>query len=321
MHSFRLQAVACDVIHLVNPEQLPNLPKDAYVLGEGTNTVFLSDFDRPIVKVELKGIKVQEQRDHWLVSAAAGENWHELVCELLRLGIYGLENLALIPGTVGAAPVQNIGAYGREAADFISHVKAWNISTRQVLTLPCEQCEFGYRDSRFKREAGDWLIVEVQFQIPKLWQPEISYGELQSIEPPITALKIFNTVIATRQRKLPDPKELPNAGSFFKNPLISESELERLLGQYPKLPNYRTETSTIKVAAGWLIDNLGLKGYQLGQVAVHKNQALVLVNYGNATGDDLRKLARYIQQRVYEEYGINIEPEVRLLGRNGLESL
>ncbi|CUA84228.1 UDP-N-acetylmuramate dehydrogenase [Pseudidiomarina woesei] len=321
LHSFRLHGKAHEVISLKHISQLSTLPQQAYVLGEGSNTIFLDDFAPPIVKVELKGLSIKETEIHWKVSVGAGENWHNLVSELLNRGIFGFENLALIPGTVGAAPVQNIGAYGREVSEFIEIVYAWDRQANRLVEFTKQQCNFAYRDSIFKKDAGRWLIVEVKFAIPKQWQPEVSYGELRALGSPVTAQQIFDEVIATRRRKLPDPEEIPNAGSFFKNPIVTVAELQELLKKYPKMPNFDLGDNKVKLAAGWLIDNLGLKGFSTGQAAVHKNQALVLVNLGEATAADLLLLARTIRGKVIEAYGVELEAEVRLLGRQGLITL
>lgn len=321
LHSFRLHGKAHEVISLKHTSQLSALPQQAYILGEGSNTIFLGDFELPIVKVELKGLSVKESETHWQVTVGAGENWHHLVSELLNQGVLGLENLALIPGTVGAAPVQNIGAYGREVSEFIETVQAWDRQTKQLVEFSNQECNFGYRDSIFKKYAGRWLIVEVKFAIPKQWQPEVSYGELRALGTPVTAQQIFKEVIATRQRKLPAPEEIPNAGSFFKNPIVSLAELHQLLKKYPKMPHFELGDNKVKLAAGWLIDNLGLKGFSIGQAAVHANQALVLVNLGGASATDLLLLARTVRSKVIEAYGVELEAEVRLLGRQGLITL
>lgn len=321
LHSFRLPAKASNILYLKDIEQLAAIPKDAYVLGEGTNTIFLEDFEHPVVKVELAGIAISETDSDWIVCVGAGENWHRLIINLMQRNIYGLENMALIPGTVGAAPVQNIGAYGREVGQFIYSVTAWDRKAQQLVELNNSACEFAYRDSLFKRDPERWLIIEVTFNIPKLWVPETSYGELKNITEPPTAKRIFDEVIAIRQRKLPDPKVLPNAGSFFKNPIITHAQLATLLRKYPNVPYFETNNGDIKVAAGWLIDKLGLKGFHVGRASVHHNQALVLVNQGGASGAELLELASYIQHCVANEYGIDIDPEVRLLGRQGLRTL
>lgn len=321
MHSFRLPAKANKIIYLKDISELSSLPSDAYILGAGSNTVFLEDFERPIVKVELQGICIQESASDWLVTVGAGENWHQLVCKLMERGVFGFENMALIPGTVGAAPVQNIGAYGREIADFIKTVQAWHLGRKELVTLTQSDCKFAYRDSLFKREAGDWIITEVCFAIPKQWEPEISYGELRQLQQPITAKAIFDAVISTRQRKLPDPDLVPNAGSFFKNPVVSQRKLTTLLDEHPNMPYFTVSEGTFKLAAGWLIDALGLKGFQHGGAAVHRHQALVLINAGNATGTDVVALAKYIQAEIRNVYGVELEPEVRLLGAKGLIAL
>lgn len=321
LHSFRLPAKAESVICLTNEQQLHQLPANAYVLGAGSNTLFINDFTCPIIRVELTGIVVEETFSSWRIDVAAGENWHNFVCQMMERHIYGFENLALIPGTVGAAPVQNIGAYGREVSDFIVTVVAWDRQRKCFVRFNNKDCLFAYRDSKFKREAGRWLITRVEFEVPKSWLPEVSYGELKALSTDATAEDIFKQVIAIRQRKLPDPTVTPNAGSFFKNPIVSRERLAMLLERFPAIPHYCTSDDQVKLAAGWLIDNLNLKGYQIGGAAVHQNQALVLINKENATGDDVLSLAKHIKAKVNAAYGIDLEAEVRLLGKQGLITL
>ncbi|RUO60715.1 UDP-N-acetylmuramate dehydrogenase [Pseudidiomarina marina] len=321
LHTFRLPAKAQDIIFLDSQEQVNDIPSDAYILGGGSNTIFLTDFKKPIVCVRVKGIKVRQAKEHWSVKVGAGEDWHNLVLFLNKKGIHGLENLALIPGTVGAAPVQNIGAYGREVSDFIDYVQVWDRQERKLVNVSTVDCQFGYRDSIFKQYPMRWVILEVHFLIPKLWQPELSYGELKALNQPVSATDILNKVIAIRTAKLPDPKVIPNAGSFFKNPVISRSKYSELIERFPTMPYFELATGEIKLAAGWLIDHLNLKGFKIGGAAVHMQQALVLINSGGATGADVVKLARHILSVVYENYGIELEAEVRLLDEKGLVSL
>src|SRR5690554_6147134 len=318
LHSFRLSAKAETVIYLTNEQQLPVVPTDAYILGAGSNTLFIEDFSKPLVKVELKGIFISETPSSWRIEVAAGENWHDFVCQMMDKQILGFENLALIPGTVGAAPVQNIGAYGREVSDFILEVVAWDRQERCLANFNNKACLFTYRDSKFKREAGRWLIIKVIFSVPKAWVPERSYGELSLLADTATATDIFNEVVQVRRRKLPDPSITPNAGSFFKNPIIPNEQLANLLERYPTLPHYKISDNQSKLAAGWLIDHLNLKGYQIGGAAVHQNQALVLINQSHATGSDVIRLAKEIKARVFATYQVNLEVEVRLLGKQGL---
>lgn len=321
LHTFQLPAEAQQLIVLNDASQLPTIPANAYILGAGSNTLFIEDFTLPLVRIELKGIDIKECDDAWQITVAAGEDWHQFVCKLLDQGINGLENLALIPGTVGAAPVQNIGAYGREVSQFVTSVLAWDRATQKTTRLDNKDCDFGYRDSIFKKNPSRWVICDVVFRIPKKWQPEVSYGELKSLQAPITAKAIFEKVIEVRSAKLPDPKVIPNAGSFFKNPIIDTEEFSRIIQDHPDMPHFKTLEGQVKIAAGWLIDKLKLKGLTIGGAAVHEQQALVLVNKNNAKGSDVLTLARHIRTVVKNEFGIQLEAEVRLLGELGLVEL
>lgn len=321
LHTFRLPAKAESVLFLTRQEQLTEIPADAYVIGGGSNTIFLSDFKKPLVCVRIIGIEIVEADEHWDVNVGAGENWHELVLHLNDQGINGLENLALIPGTVGAAPVQNIGAYGREVAEFITNVCAWDRQQNKLVNFKPTDCKFGYRDSIFKQNPMRWIILKVEFSIPKAWQPELSYGELKMLESPVSATDILNKVIAIRTAKLPDPAITPNAGSFFKNPIIARAHFAELRQRFPLIPHFDMPNGDVKLAAGWLIDNLNLKGFAIGGAAVHIRQALVLINSGKANGKDVLQLARHIQALVFKHYGIELEAEVRLLDEKGLVSL
>lgn len=321
LHTFRLPSKAHSIVTIQTPEDVESLPADAYLLGEGSNTLFLMDFARPIALIRLKGIQIKEFSEYWEVRAAAGEHWHELVVSLTEQGVWGLENLALIPGTLGAAPVQNIGAYGVEIAQFIKHVHVWDREHKVYQELLNADCQFEYRDSIFKQQPNRWIILAVTLCIPKRWQPVLSYGELTTLPASPSALEVMAKVIEVRRNKLPDPQYIPNAGSFFKNPEVSYEFWEQLSAKYPTMPHYKLQSGKVKLAAGWLIDQLQLKGYRLGGAAVHHRQALVLVNMGDAVGEDVIQLAGYIQQQVWEAYGVKLETEVRLLGQNGLVTL
>lgn len=260
-----------------------------------------------------KGIKIVEHPTDFLITVAAGENWHQLVSYLLDQGIAGFENLALIPGTVGAAPVQNIGAYGVEIAKYIESVDFFDINSKSFKSLTNPQCHFGYRESVFKHQLKNKVVItQVHFKLPKKWQPELSYGPLQQLNDP-TPQQVFEQVIHTRNSKLPNPKVLANAGSFFKNPIITETVLTRLLAQFPELPHYSHGVGHHKVAAGWLIEQAGLKGFKIAGIEVHQQQALVLVNHGNSKGSDLIAMIHHIQQTVLARYHIILEHEVRLI--------
>ncbi|RUO62942.1 UDP-N-acetylmuramate dehydrogenase [Pseudidiomarina planktonica] len=320
LHTFRIEVSGRSLIRLEDARQCLDLPvaEDYYVLGGGSNTLFTSDFGTLIVKNELRGIAIEEASDGFSLSVGAGENWHELVTNCLARGINGFENLALIPGTVGAAPVQNIGAYGVEIERYIETVEVWDRTNLEFKTFTKSDCQFAYRSSVFKQNPQRYIITKVNFWLPKNWQPELSYGPLSHLPKTASATDIAAQVIAIRQAKLPDPQELPNAGSFFKNPSLAAADAETLAVKYPALPMFPQVDGTIKLAAGWLIDHLQLKGYAEGAAAVHQNQALVLVNTGNAAGTDVIALAQHIMERVEQEYGVLLEPEVRILDSHGL---
>lgn len=320
-HSFALPARCKKLIEISDYEQLPHLgwTEDTLILGEGTNTLFIEDFHGRVLVNKLKGIAITETDSSFLVTVQAGENWHQLVLELNQKGIFGLENLALIPGSVGAAPVQNIGAYGVEVDTFIEAVEGWDLILNQPIRWAKSACEFAYRMSKFKQpEWRHILITSVHFSFPKAWQPVLNYKELSDLPSTVSGQELMQRIIEVRQMKLPDPDKLANAGSFFKNPTVSQQQADQLSRLHPNLPMYPQADGQVKIAAGWLIEQAGLKGLQQGGAAVHKNQALVLVNHGKATGAEVQQLAATIQHTVYKHYGISLEPEVRLIKANGL---
>ena len=297
------------------------------VLGGGSNLVLTGDVKQLVIKVEITGRRlVAETPNHWLVEAGAGESWHGFVDWTLAQHWPGLENLALIPGTVGASPVQNIGAYGVELQDRFHSLDAVDLHTGEAFTLDAAQCGFGYRDSVFKHVASDQrhlglagraLITHVRFALPKRWVPEISYLELARKADEWGAVpaprQVFEWVCAIRRAKLPDPAVLGNAGSFFKNPTVSAEQCADIIGRDPKVVHYPLPDGTIKLAAGWLIDACGWKGKAMGNAAVYDKQALVLVNRGGAacpaTGGEVMTLAKAIQTSVYERFGLRLEME------------
>jgi len=288
------------------------------VLGGGSNVLFTCDFHGLVLINQLRGIERSDSEDAWLLRVGAGENWHELVCWTLEQGMPGLENLALIPGSVGAAPVQNIGAYGVELCDFCDYVEVYQISTDRLLRLSAQECAFGYRDSRFKHDLKqDHIITTVGLRLPKRWQAVREYGPLRSLPAEADAKLIFDTICRQRREKLPEPEQLGNAGSFFKNPTVPRAQADALSADFPAMPRFAAGEDQVKLAAGWLIDQAGLKGYRLGQAAVHTEQALVLVNLGGATAAELVRLAREVRQRVLARFGIQLEPEVRFIGAEG----
>jgi UDP-N-acetylmuramate dehydrogenase len=258
---------------------------------------------------------VQERADAWIVEAGAGENWHDVVAWTLQQGWPGLENLALIPGTVGAAPVQNIGAYGVELRERFEALDVVDLITGRSATLDIDACHFGYRDSVFKQAlAGKSVITRVRFRLPKPWQPVLGYLELErrmqetgNLTP--DAQTVFDWVCAIRRAKLPDPAVIGNVGSFFKNPIVSTEQCRDIIGRDPEIVHYLLPDGTVKLAAGWLIDACGWKGKSIGRAGVYEKQALVLVNRGGASGAEVVTLARAIQESVYGRFGIRLEPE------------
>lgn len=262
---------------------------------------------------------MEERADSWRLHVGAGENWHHLVQFTLEQGMAGLENLALIPGCAGSSPIQNIGAYGIELKHVCDYVDCIELATGTATRLTAEQCRFGYRDSIFKHEYQDrYVIVAVGLRLSKNWQPVLTYGDLTRLDPAtVTARDVFDSVCHMRMTKLPDPKVSGNAGSFFKNPVIGGENARRFLKEWPTAPHYPQADGSVKLAAGWLIDQCQLKGTSVGGAAVHRQQALVLINQRDATSDDVVQLAHYVRQRVGEKFNVWLEPEVRFIGRTG----
>ncbi|MGS2722083.1 UDP-N-acetylmuramate dehydrogenase [Paraglaciecola aestuariivivens] len=326
LHSFGLASSALDCIRLSSIHTIQATldsvkHKPFYILAEGSNTIFVEDYQGTIIKPEFKGKELSQTASHYQVKVGAGENWHEFVTWCLQQQINGLENLALIPGSVGAAPIQNIGAYGVEVEQFIQHVDYFDLVQQEHKQLTKSECQFGYRDSIFKGAlANQALITAVTFEIPKQWQGVVHYGELQKLHNP-SAQDLFNQVVKIRQSKLPDPKQIGNAGSFFKNPSIELLQYQQLQTAWPTMPHYPQPQGKVKIPAAWLIDQLGFKGKKVGGIACHPKQALVLTNDGHGTGAELLELARTIKNAVAAEFAIDLEHEVRLIGKNGPISL
>lgn len=289
------------------------------ILGEGSNVLFLEDFAGTIIINRIKGIDVSEEDDAWLLHVGAGENWHKLVQFTLERGMPGLENLALIPGCAGSSPIQNIGAYGVELQRVCNYVDCVELSSGKLQRLLAQACRFGYRDSIFKHEYQDrYAITAVGLRLTKNWQPVLSYGELARLDPStVTPQQVFDAVCHMRTSKLPDPKINGNAGSFFKNPVVTSEQASILLAGFPNAPHYPQADGSVKLAAGWLIDQCQLKGVVVGGAAVHHLQALVLINAGQATSEDVVQLAHLVRQRVGEKFNVWLEPEVRFIGRSG----
>lgn len=297
--------------------------QEVFLLGGGSNMLLINDIERPVIHVNLKGIESVQRENKVLVTAMAGENWHEFVMYCIEKNWAGIENLALIPGHIGTAPIQNIGAYGVELKDTFVSCTVMEIATRVEKTLTLQDCKLGYRDSIFKNEAlGKYVITSVTFLLTDLSKTndyafKTSYGaiqdELKTLELAPSLTTIAQAVIHIRSSKLPNPKILGNSGSFFKNPIIEKSFYEDLIRMHPDLPHYPVNATQVKVPAGWLIEQCGFKGKRVDDAGVHEKQALVLVNYGNATGQEIIALAHNIQTAVKDKYGIAIETEVNLI--------
>jgi UDP-N-acetylmuramate dehydrogenase len=290
------------------------------IIGGGSNILLQSDFDGLVIKNEIKGIrKIKEDENHVWIEVGAGENWHEFVLHCIEKNWAGIENLSLIPGCVGAAPMQNIGAYGVEVKDVIDTVETIQISNLEKCIFSNEDCHFGYRESVFKNEEKNkHCIVNVVFKLNKNPNFKISYGAIEEElkkepETPISIKKISDAVIRIRQSKLPDPKQIGNAGSFFKNPEISNEIALKIKVKHPNLVSYSIDDKTVKLAAGWLIENTGWKGYTENNFGVHKLQALVLVNYGGAKGCEILELSTKIIQSVHQKFGVVLEREVNII--------
>ena len=322
-NTFALPAVArslvrvtgdADVRGVVDHPKFGRAPK--FILGGGSNIVLTRDMPQVVLKVEVRGMKLVEERaDAWIVEAGAGENWHDFVAWTLDQGYPGLENLALIPGTVGAAPVQNIGAYGLELAERFESLDAVDLVTGRGVTMGSGICAFSYRDSVFKHSlAGRSVITRARLRLPRPWRPVLGYLDLERkmAESGITApsaRQVFDWVCAIRRAKLPDPLRIGNAGSFFKNPLVTPEQCRDIIGRDPEVVHYPMPDGRVKLAAAWMIDSCGWKGKTVGNAGVYEKQALVLVNRGNATGSEVMTLARAIQESVYGKFGIRLELE------------
>lgn len=321
--TFRLPVRAAFYTELHNAAQLPfltTLPEfqngKVLWLGGGSNIVFKGDFDGLVVRMANRGITLLTQDDNTVrIEVQAGEVWHDFVRHSITQGWYGLENLSLIPGTVGAAPVQNIGAYGVEVKDRIESVRCFDLHTQQFITLSQQECAFAYRDSLFKRHKGRYVIVSVIFALHTRFSAQIRYGDVGAVLAEIcggreiTAQDVSDAVCRIRRSKLPDPAHLGNVGSFYKNPIVSAEQAAGLTKAYPAMPHYPQADGSIKLAAGWLIEQCGLKGTQVGQAAVHDRQALVLVNKGGATAADVQALSERVCAAVVEKFGVQLHSE------------
>ena len=324
LNTFGIAATAkqfLEVTSLETLEEIVSSHKDLFILSGGSNILLTQDIDKPVIYLNTKGIEIiDKNRDSVWIKAQAGENWHEFVCWCLEKNFGGLENLSLIPGNVGTSPMQNIGAYGVEIKDCFESLEAMEISSGEIRKFTTDDCAFGYRESVFKNTLkGQFIILNVTFKLTaKNHKINDDYGAIKEqlkianiVDPGIN--DISRAVIAIRQSKLPDPKEIGNSGSFFKNPVISTIHFLKLQTMHPNIPHYALSEEQIKVPAGWLVEKCGFKGKRFGDAGVHKNQALVLVNYKNAQGKDILALARTIQKTVSQEFEIDLEMEVNII--------
>ncbi len=328
-NTFGLPARAAALCVLDKAERLPEilrLPEykreSVLWLGGGSNVLFMQDYDGLVVRMANKGIGAPEPLGGGKVRirAEAGENWHDFVQHTIALGLSSLENLSLIPGTVGAAPVQNIGAYGVEVKDCIAEVEAWDLDAGRPVRFDNASCHFAYRNSLFKQSGGRYVITAVSFALSTEFTPHLHYGDVQSEAEavaggkPLTAAAVAEAVCRIRRRKLPDPAQIGSCGSFYQNPIVSTEEAAALKQRHPALPVYPQPNGQAKLAAGWLIDQCGLKGHREGCAAVHQQQALVLINLGGASADDVHRLSDYVRGCVYQRFGVRLEPEPVWLG-------
>lgn len=325
-NTFGIEAKAKQFVAVHNVTELASVlqqhkEEKKFILGGGSNMLLTQDIDALVIHIDLKGIKIlQENEDFVFVECQAGENWHKFVVWTLSHNYGGLENMSLIPGNVGTTPVQNIGAYGTEIKDTMVSCEAMKIDSQQMKTFTNSECRFGYRESIFKQaEKDQYIITAVVFKLTKRHHKiNTAYGDIQfelakkEITNP-TIQDVSNAVITIRQSKLPDPKELGNSGSFFKNPILLKTDFEKIHQQFPEMKFYEVSETEVKVPAGWLIEQAGFKGKRFGDAGVHKNQALVLVNYGNATGQEILAVSKDIQTTIYEKFGIHIEAEVNVI--------
>jgi UDP-N-acetylmuramate dehydrogenase len=324
-NSFGFDSTAELVYEISSADQLPTLMKALEekklhwrVLGGGSNVILPEYLPGATLLMNIleQEILKSDAQNTWL-SVGAGVDWHELVAWTLEHNLLGLENLALIPGTVGAAPIQNIGAYGVEVGEYIDSIEAFDSAAHAFVTLPNEACRFAYRDSYFKQNPNRFIVTKVVFKFPKAWQARLQYADLakqfMGTNSNPSAKQIFDAVCAIRSQKLPDPKVIGNAGSFFQNPIISDAQYELLIQQFPSLVSYPDITGKRKLAAGWLIDQCGFKGKRVGSVGVYENQALVLVNHGGGTSTNILDLAKSIQEEVLDRFGVRLHIEPNIL--------
>jgi UDP-N-acetylmuramate dehydrogenase len=325
-NTFGIEASAKQFVAVHNTTELKTILEQnkfekKFILGGGSNMLLTQNIDALVIHVDLKGKKIIKEDDDFVwVESQAGEIWHEFVLWTIHQNFGGLENMSLIPGNVGTTPVQNIGAYGTEIKDTFVSCETMAIDNQETRVFTIDECHFGYRESVFKNEVKDqYIITSVVFKLTKRnHKINISYGDIaaqlseKGIQTP-TLKEVSNAVIAIRQSKLPDPKVLGNSGSFFKNPILLKSDFEKIHQQFPEMKYYDVSETEVKVPAGWLIEQAGFKGKRFGDAGIHKNQALVLVNYGNATGQEILAVSKNIQNTIFETFGIHIEAEVNVI--------
>lgn len=291
-----------------------------FILGGGSNMLLTQNIDALVILIDVKGKIIKKQNDDFVwITCNAGENWHEFVLWTIHQNFGGLENLSLIPGNVGATPIQNIGAYGTEIKDTLTSCEAINIENQEIQTFLNNDCKFGYRESIFKNEQKNkYIITSVTFKLTKKnHKLNTSYGDIlneipSSISNP-NLIDISNAVIAIRKSKLPDPKELGNSGSFFKNPILLKSDFAPIQKKFPEMRFFEVSDTEVKIPAGWLIEHAGLKGKRFGNAGIHERQALVLVNYGGASGQEILEVSKIVQQTVFKKFGVAIETEVNII--------
>tara|TARA_R110002124_G_scaffold241687_4_gene406911 strand:+ start:20361 stop:21368 length:1008 start_codon:yes stop_codon:yes gene_type:complete len=302
-------------------QQLLKIEKELFLISGGSNMLLTKDIEKLVVFINIKGVSINKENEKSVhITVNSGENWHEFVLWCISKNYGGVENLSLIPGNVGTCPIQNIGAYGVEVKETITKVEALKIETGKLVTFSNTECNFGYRNSIFKNEAkGKYIITSVSFQLTKtIHQLNTSYGAIETALKEKKCLKptikdVSEAVIAIRKSKLPDPKEIGNSGSFFKNPVISTQQFIELQKKHPTIPSYKISETETKVPAGWLVEKCGFKGKRFGDAGVHEKQALVLVNYGNAKGIEIYNLAKKIQKTIFEKFQISLEIEVNII--------
>jgi len=326
-NTLRVDARAAWLAEIHDVEAIPDLldrpflrDRPTLLLGEGSNVLFAGDFDGVILTMKTRGVDIlADDSAATRIRVAAGEHWDDFVRWTLAHGHAGLENLILIPGSVGAAPMQNIGAYGVEVGEFIESVEAYDLQRRHHSAIRNTACEFGYRDSIFKRNPDRWLITAVTLRLPREWKPRTEYSGIQEelqrtgLTRP-ASIHIADAVVALRTRKLPDPKVIGNAGSFFKNPLVPATQAAALRAEHPQLPTWPAPNDTSKLSAAWLIESSGFKGLREGDAGISNRHALVLVNHGHATGAQLWALAQHVREGVRERFGVELESEPRVIG-------